>query len=84
VIDALQLPGPKTKELQKLLQNLGATRKVLLVDAGENRNLTLSSRNLPRVKLVPSRGVNIYDVVKHELLVFSKEAILQVQEVLSR
>jgi large subunit ribosomal protein L4 len=55
-----------------------------MVDAGADRNLRLSSRNLPKVKLVPSRGVNIHDVVNHELLIFSKDAILQVQEVLCR
>ena len=74
----------KTKDLQKALQNFGAGRKVLLVDSSANRNLQLSSRNLPRVKLVPGQGVNIHDVVNHELLIFSREAILQVQEVLSR
>ena len=48
------------------------------------RNLKLSSRNLAHVKLVPSTGVNIHDIVDAQQLVFSKEAILQVQEVLSR
>ena len=84
VIDGFQLESHKTKDLQKALKNFGAGRKVLLVDSGENRNLALSSRNLPRVKLVPGQGVNIHDVVDNELLIFSKEAILQVQEVLSR
>jgi large subunit ribosomal protein L4 len=84
VIDAFQLENHKTKALSNILAALGATRKVLLVDSVENRNLALSSRNLPQVKLVPSRGVNIYDVVKHEILIFSRDAILQVQEVLSR
>jgi large subunit ribosomal protein L4 len=84
VVDAFQLPNHKTKELQTVLTGLGVRRNVLLVDSGENRNLALSSRNLPRVTLVPSRGVNIYDIVKHEVLIFSKDAILQVQEVLSR
>ncbi len=84
VVDAFQVDSPKTKELKEALDNIGAGRKLLLVDSGENRNLALSSRNLPRVKLVPGKGVNIRDVVNHEMLIFSKEAILQVQEVLSR
>ena len=84
VVDGLQLESHKTKDLQKVLNGFGAGRKILIVDAGENRNLKLSTRNLPRVKLVPGNGVNIHDIVNHELLIFSKEAILQVQEVLSR
>lgn len=84
VIDSFNLDGHKTKDFQKILKGLGGTGKVLIVDSGENRNLQLSSRNLPKVKLVPGTGVNVYDVVNHELLLFSKEAILQVQEVLSR
>ena len=84
VVDTFKVDSPKTKELRKALDNFGAGRKVLLVDSSENRNLALSSRNLPRVKIVPGQSVNIYDVVNHELLIFSKEAILQVQEVLTR
>ncbi len=84
VVDGFQLESHKTKDLQNVLKGFGAGRKILIVDAGENRNLKLSTRNLTRVKLVPGTGVNIHDVVNHELLIFSKEAILQVQEVLSR
>jgi large subunit ribosomal protein L4 len=84
VVDAFQLENNKTKELEKALKGFGGGRKVLLIDSGVNRNLALSSRNLPKVKLVPGQGVNIQDVVNHEVLIFSKEAILQVQEVLSR
>ena len=84
VVDGFQLESHKTKDLQNVLKGFGAGRKILIVDAGENRNLKLSTRNLTRVKLVPGNGVNIHDVVNHELLIFSKEAILQVQEVLSR
>ncbi len=84
VVDGFSLETHKTKDVRKALEAFGAGRKILIVDAGENRNLRLSTRNLPRVKLVPGRGVNIHDVVNHELLIFSKEAILQVQEVLSR
>jgi large subunit ribosomal protein L4 len=84
VIDSFSLEGHKTKDFLKTIRGLGGTGKVLIVNSGENRNLELSSRNLPKVKLVPGTGVNIHDVVNHELLLFSKEAILQVQEVLSR
>jgi len=84
VVEEFRLDGPRTRELKKILQNFGAERKVLLVDSADNRNLMLSSRNLPAVKLVPNTGVNIYDVVNSSKLIFSKEAILKIQAVLSR
>lgn len=84
VVEDFSLESHKTRDLRKILAGIGAVGKVLVVDSGENRNLQLSSRNLPNVKLVPGSGVNIYDVVRHERLLFSKKAILEVQEVLSR
>lgn len=84
VVDEFVLENPKTKEFQKKLQGLAGTGKVLVVNSGDNANLRLSSRNLPNVKLVPGTGVNIKDLMNHRTVVFSREAILQVQEVLSR
>jgi len=84
VVDAFNLETRKTRDFRKLLEAFGGTDKVLVVANGENPNLELSSRNLPGVKLVPGTGVNIKDVVNSSLLIFSKDAILQVQEVLSR
>ena len=84
VVEAFELESHKTKDFRKILQGLGGTGKVLIVDSSENRNLDLSSRNLPNVKRVPGTGVSIRDVVDYQLLLFSKEAILQVQEALSR
>jgi large subunit ribosomal protein L4 len=84
VIESLTPDSCKTKEFQKILTTLGFTGKVLIVDASRNKNLMLSSRNLPKVKLVPGSGVNIFDVVNSNTLLFSRDSILQLQEVLSR
>jgi large subunit ribosomal protein L4 len=84
VIDAFSLGSHKTKDFQKVLSGLGFTGKVLVVDSSENKNLALSARNLPKVKLVPGTGVNIFDVVNSNVLLFSKDSILHMQEVLSR
>jgi large subunit ribosomal protein L4 len=84
VIEAFSLESHKTKDFQKMLAGLGFTGKVLIVDSSREKNLSLSSRNLPKVKLVPGTGVNIFDVVNSNTLLFSKDSILQVQEVLSR
>jgi large subunit ribosomal protein L4 len=84
VIESLAPESSKTKDFQKILAHLGYTGKVLIVDSGKNKNLLLSSRNLPKVKLVPGTGVNVFDVVNSNTLLFSRDSILQVQEVLSR
>lgn len=84
VVEGLPLESPKTKEFQKVLQGFGFTGKVLVVDSSGNTNLILSLRNLPKVKMVSGTGVNIFDVVNSNTLLFSKEAILKIQEVLSR
>jgi large subunit ribosomal protein L4 len=84
VVEDFALETHKTKDLVEVLARFGATKKVLLVDSKDNRNLMLSSRNLPGVKLVGDNGVNIYDVVNNRHLIFSKEAILRMQEVLIR
>jgi large subunit ribosomal protein L4 len=82
VIDAFSLESRKTKDFQKILAELGFAGKLLIVDSSGDKNLSLSSRNLPKVKLVPSTGVNIFDVVNSNMLLFSKDSILQLQEVL--
>jgi large subunit ribosomal protein L4 len=82
VLENFNLPDHKTKNLLKVLKNLGGDKKALLVDLKDNNNLTLSARNLERVKRVSSDSVNIYDLLNHEQLIFSKEAIMQLQTIL--
>jgi len=84
VVDSFSVEKPKTKDFKKLLDGMGCAGKVLIVDSYENRNLDLSARNMPAVKLVSGTGVNIFDVVNSNALLFSRESILQLQEVLSR
>ena len=84
VVDSMQIDGPKTKDFCKVLEGMGCAGKVLIVDSYENKNLDLSSRNLPKVKLVAGDSVNIFDIVNSNTLLFSKESILHLQEVLSR
>ncbi len=84
VVDSFGLETHRTKDLRKILHGLAGTGKVLIVDSSRNPNLELSSRNLPGVKLVPGGAVNIYDILNYRMLLFSKDAILHVQEILSR
>ena len=75
VVDALQLESHKTKGLRSALDKLNAVKSALLVSHGDNRNLELASRNLDGVKLTAPNVLQPYDVLKHDLLVLSKDAV---------
>jgi large subunit ribosomal protein L4 len=78
VLDAFQLSEIKTKALAGILRTLGANNS-LIVDAGENENLRISTRNLARNSFLPPEGVNLYDVLRHENLILTKDAATQLQ-----
>jgi large subunit ribosomal protein L4 len=82
VIDGFTLADHKTKNFKAALGTLECSRKVLVVDNGENRNLALGSRNLPGVKLVPSRDVNVYDVLGYDRVLVSQAAATKLSEAL--
>jgi len=80
VIDEFGFKNPKTKEFLAVLGALGLIEKktrakTLIVDSLDNANLVLSSRNVEKTKVTNSFGVNIYDLIYHEKLLFSKAAI---------
>ncbi|MCP9494629.1 MAG: 50S ribosomal protein L4 [Pyrinomonadaceae bacterium MAG19_C2-C3] len=76
VLDGLGFEQPKTKQFVGVMQTLGLVGgKTLIVETGENDNLILSSRNIQNVKVVNSRSLNIYDVLRHEKIVMSRGAI---------
>jgi ribosomal protein L4 len=75
VVDEWSLDSHKTKALAEALGNLNHKKSALIVSHGENRNLELASRNLERVKLVAPNAVQAYDLLNHDLLLLSKEAV---------
>src|SRR5205823_835933 len=62
VVSELLLAGAKTKRVAQALKALGA-ENALVVDGGDNKNLALSVRNLPKAKFIATEGVNVYDVL---------------------
>ncbi|WP_274654015.1 50S ribosomal protein L4 [Paenibacillus humicola] len=83
VLDQLALAAPKTKEFAAILNNLNVARKALVVTAGFEDNVALSARNIPGVKFVAADGINVLDVMAHDKLIITKEAVEKVQEVLA-
>ena len=80
VVDALTLAEVKTKEMQKVLTNLKAD-KALVVTAADDRNIILSTRNIADVETATVNTINVYDVMKHNTVVVTKDAVASIEEV---
>ncbi|MSV28758.1 MAG: 50S ribosomal protein L4 [Bryobacterales bacterium] len=83
VVDSFQFSDPKSRGVRSALNRLEAKRKVLLVDNGENRNLSLGSRNLVGVTLLASHNVNVYHLLGHDRVLMSKPAAEKLSEALA-
>ena len=80
VVDSLALAEAKTKEMQKVLTNLKA-EKALIVTAGDDQNVVLSARNIADVQTATVNTINVYDVMKHNTVVVTKDAVASIEEV---
>ncbi|MEZ4220803.1 MAG: 50S ribosomal protein L4 [Polyangiaceae bacterium] len=74
VVDSMELGEAKTKALAGVLSALKASEKTLVVDAKGNDKLRLSIRNMKKNQFLPPEGVNVYDLLRHDHLVVSKDA----------
>jgi large subunit ribosomal protein L4 len=74
VVDRLELAEIKTKTIVTALGTLKAQKKTLVVDTATNENLKLSIRNCKDHQFLPPEGVNVYDLLRHDTLVLSKDA----------
>ena len=84
VIKAFDLSDHKTKNMVRVLGTLEAKKTVLLVEAADNVNLTRASRNLQGVKLVPTKDVNVYDLLRHEEILLTEPAAKKLSEALAK
>lgn len=83
VVDQFDLAAPKTKDFVKIMENLNLERKTLFVVSAEENfeNVWLSLRNIPNAMLLLVDGVNVYDVMNANKLVFTKAAAKEIKEV---
>jgi len=82
VLEGLQFDAPKTKDMIQVLKGLNADRKALVVTGEFAENVAKSASNIPGVKFVTAEGINVLDVLKHDKLVITKDAVAKVEEVL--
>ena len=80
VLDSIQLENHKTKSFVDVMSALSINdEKTLIVVEGQNKNVYLSSRNLPNTKVITSDKLNTYDIVNATFLVITEKAVDQIQ-----
>jgi large subunit ribosomal protein L4 len=78
VIDEAQLGEAKTKVLRARLDALGWD-SVLIIDGAVNENFARAARNLPKVDVLPQHGANVYDILRRDTLVLTRDAVQQLE-----
>ncbi|NPV26993.1 MAG: 50S ribosomal protein L4 [Firmicutes bacterium] len=83
VLDDLTMNRPKTKDMVRILNALKVDRKALIVTAQANENVEKSARNIPGILPLVAVGLNVYDILAHDKLIMTKDAVARVEEVLA-
>jgi large subunit ribosomal protein L4 len=83
VVDGFPLADIKTKQLASILKTFDAGSS-LIVDGKANDKLRLSARNLEKSQFLPPEGVNLYDILRHEHLILTKDAVTELQNRLEK
>ena len=80
VVDEFKLDEIKTSKFAQILNNLKA-EKALVVTKDKDEKVILSARNIPTVKTTMTNAINVYDILKYETLVMTKDAVAAIEEV---
>jgi len=80
VVDALTFEDVKTKNMVRVMKNLGAEKAYVVLE-GADRNVFLSTRNLQDVKLSHAGSLSVYDILKYQKLVLTQGAVKTIEEV---
>lgn len=81
VLEELNLDIPKTKEIVKLLENIKAEKKALIVLDERNENIIKSAKNIPNIETTLVNTLNVYDILNYDSFIITKAAAKKVEEV---
>ena len=81
VLDAMNFSEFKTKQAVNMLNNLKVTEKVLIVVPEKDDNVYFSVRNIPTAKVSYVNTLNVYDILKYDKLILTKDAVSKIEEV---
>ena len=80
IVDELKLNEIKTKNFKKVLDNLKLNKSLVVLDSND-KNVILSARNIEDVKTASVNELNVYDILKYEKVLITKNAVKNVEEV---
>lgn len=83
VMDEIKFEAPKTKEMVKMLENIKAGKKALIVMAEKDDNVVRSAANIPGIRTALVSTMNVYDIINHTNFIVTKEAVEKIEEVYS-
>ena len=83
VVDTITMEAPKTKAMIKVLENLQAPAKTLLVVDEIDMNVALSARNIPGVMILEANKINVYDILNSNKMIITEAAVKAIEEVLA-
>lgn len=81
VLDELKLDAPKTKEMVNILKNLNVDKKALIVMGEKSEAVIKSAKNIPGVQTALVNTINVYDILKYDKFIITKDAVQKVEEV---
>ena len=80
MVDSLNFENPKTKDAIALLASMSLPAKTLFLVSEKNDNLQLAFRNVPRADVLLVDGLNVFDLLAHERIVCTPEALKKIEE----
>ena len=78
ILDEAKAKSHKTKEMVKALETLGIS-SALIIDGAPEENFTRAVRNIKYIDVLPEKGINVYDILRRDTLVLTKEAVAQLE-----
>ena len=81
VVDSLKFDEIKTKKMVNVLDALKVNKALVILDGEDNANVALSARNIDGVRTVETNAINVYDILKYETVIITKNAVSKIEEV---
>jgi large subunit ribosomal protein L4 len=83
VLDSLTMDAPRTKDMIKILENIKAGKKSLIVMSAKDENVIKSAANIPGVRTVLVTTMNVYEIINYTNFIITKDAVNKIEEVYS-
>ena len=81
LVQMFDIPDAKSKEIKRILKSLNANSSALLVTPQKDEKVVLSARNLERVTTLPAPNLNVVDLLKHDYLIMTVDAVRKAEEI---